>query len=58
VQGGKLAGISIEQGMYMLDLEFLDLHPFFMLKLKGGKKPGEKRWEYEKGRKKGYCERA
>jgi hypothetical protein len=24
-----------------------------MLKLKRGKKPGEKRWEYKKGRKKG-----
>jgi hypothetical protein len=33
-----------------LDLDFLDLHPFCMLKLKRGKKPGEKRWEYEKGR--------
>jgi hypothetical protein len=31
-----------------------------MLKLKRGKKPGKKRWEYkkgsEKGKKKGYCE--
>jgi hypothetical protein len=36
----------------MLDLDFLDLHPFSMLKLKKAEKPGEKRWEYKKEQKK------
>jgi hypothetical protein len=47
----------------MLDLDVLDLHPFCMLKLKRGKKPGEnggytkrKKKGSEKRRKKGYCE--
>jgi hypothetical protein len=37
----------------MLDLDFLVLHPFCILKLKRGKKPGEKRWDYKKESKKG-----
>jgi hypothetical protein len=37
----------------MSDLDFSDLHPFCMLKLKRGKIPGEKQTEYKKGRKKG-----
>jgi hypothetical protein len=36
-----------------LDLDFLDLHPFSMLKLKRGGKSEEKQWEYKKGSKKG-----
>jgi hypothetical protein len=40
----------------MLDLDFLDLHLFCMLKLKRGQKREQK--GSKKGRKKGYCERS
>jgi hypothetical protein len=36
----------------MLDLDFLDLHPFSMLKLRKAEKLREKRWGYKKGAKK------